>query len=195
MGMNFLAHLHLASLAESSLLGNLVADFTRGNPDNHWPADIAEGIRLHRRLDQLCDGLPEVRQARYLFQLENQRVAPIALDIIWDHFLSLYWHEFGLPGSLAQFCLHVEQIMTADIALTSEQFQQVNHNIWSQRWLESYADITGIALVLQQMAQHRPRLAQLAECYQDFLYNYQSLEHLFRQFYPQLMLKATEKSL
>ncbi|MEQ2016588.1 ACP phosphodiesterase, partial [Photorhabdus bodei] len=27
--MNFLAHLHLATLADSSLLGNLMADFVR----------------------------------------------------------------------------------------------------------------------------------------------------------------------
>ncbi|STU59390.1 phosphodiesterase [Klebsiella pneumoniae subsp. ozaenae] len=29
--MNFLAHLHLAHLADSSLPGNLMADFVRGN--------------------------------------------------------------------------------------------------------------------------------------------------------------------
>lgn len=32
-GMNFLAHLHLATLAQSSLLGNLMADFVRGDPE------------------------------------------------------------------------------------------------------------------------------------------------------------------
>ena len=35
--MNFLAHLHLAHLADSSLPGNLMADFVRGNPVS--PAD------------------------------------------------------------------------------------------------------------------------------------------------------------
>ncbi len=193
--MNFLAHLHLASLAESSLLGNLVADFTRGNPDNHWPKSIAEGIRLHRRLDQCCDALPEVRQARNLFHPERRRVASIALDVIWDHFLARYWAEFGLPSSLAQFCLQVEQHLSVDLALTSEQFQQVNHKIWSEHWLENYADKTNITWVLQQMARRRPRLSLLAACDHDFFHNYQSLEQLFRQFYPQLMLKAAEKSL
>ncbi|HBV5299185.1 TPA: ACP phosphodiesterase, partial [Klebsiella oxytoca] len=37
--MNFLAHLHLAHLADSSLSGNLLADFVRGNPADEWPAD------------------------------------------------------------------------------------------------------------------------------------------------------------
>jgi acyl carrier protein phosphodiesterase len=33
--MNFLAHLHLAHLADSSLPGNLLADFVRGNPQDY----------------------------------------------------------------------------------------------------------------------------------------------------------------
>lgn len=34
--MNFLAHLHLAHLADSSLPGNLMADFVRGNPQGDY---------------------------------------------------------------------------------------------------------------------------------------------------------------
>ncbi len=37
--MNFLAHLHLAHLADSSLPGNLMADFVRGNPQGDYPAE------------------------------------------------------------------------------------------------------------------------------------------------------------
>ncbi len=59
--MNFLAHLHLASLANSSLLGNLMADFVRGNPWKSWPQSVAAGIALHRRVDTIADNLPEVR--------------------------------------------------------------------------------------------------------------------------------------
>ncbi|WP_458294318.1 ACP phosphodiesterase, partial [Cronobacter sakazakii] len=42
--MNFLAHLHLAHLAQSSLPGNLMADFVRGKPDELYPADVVAGI-------------------------------------------------------------------------------------------------------------------------------------------------------
>lgn len=42
--MNFLAHLHLAHLADSSLPGNLMADFVRGNPQGDYPAEIIDGI-------------------------------------------------------------------------------------------------------------------------------------------------------
>ena len=61
--MNFLAHLHLAYLADSSLSGNLLADFVRGNPDNSYPAEVVDGIYMHRRIDVMPDNLPEVKQA------------------------------------------------------------------------------------------------------------------------------------
>ncbi|EFD2361312.1 ACP phosphodiesterase, partial [Escherichia coli] len=56
--MNFLAHLHLAHLAESSLSGNLLADFVRGNPEESFPPDVVAGIHMHRRIDVLTDNLP-----------------------------------------------------------------------------------------------------------------------------------------
>ena len=89
--MNFLAHLHLASLANSSLLGNLLADFVRGNPEGLYSDTIVSGIRMHRRVDVMTDSLPEVKIARSYFREEFRRVAPITLDVMWDHFLSRHW--------------------------------------------------------------------------------------------------------
>ncbi|NQF18717.1 ACP phosphodiesterase, partial [Enterobacter hormaechei] len=42
--MNFLAHLHLAHLADSSLSGNLLADFVRGNPAEAYSPEVVDGI-------------------------------------------------------------------------------------------------------------------------------------------------------
>ena len=64
--MNFLAHLHLAHLADSSLSGNLLADFVRGDPAGEWPADVVEGIFMHRRIwTQLSPELPLPEFVRY----------------------------------------------------------------------------------------------------------------------------------
>lgn len=60
--MNFLAHLHLAHLADSSLPGNLLADFVRGNPQGEYPADVVDGIYMHRRIDVMTDNLAEVKR-------------------------------------------------------------------------------------------------------------------------------------
>lgn len=84
--MNFLAHLHLAALADSSLLGNLLADFVRGNPQGEYPPEIVAGIMMHRRVDVMTDTLPLVKEARTYFSADYRRVSPITLDVLWDHF-------------------------------------------------------------------------------------------------------------
>lgn len=82
--MNYLAHLHLASLAESSLLGNLLADFVRGNPAGEYAPEVVAGIMMHRRVDVLTDSLPQVKACRDYFTDEHRRVAPITLDVVWE---------------------------------------------------------------------------------------------------------------
>lgn len=193
--MNFLAHLHLAQLADSSLLGNLMADFVRGNPHQQWSTPIADGILLHRRLDSLTDNLPEVREARQWFRAETRRVAPITLDVIWDHFLARHWDQFHPAQSLAAFSAAAEREITPQLSGTPEGFVELNAIMWRERWLEHYAEPTRLARVLSGMAQRRPRLAALRDSYQDFVENYAGLEQQFFQLYPRLMELARTQQL
>lgn len=193
--MNFLAHLHLARLADSSLLGNLMADFVRGNPHDSWPDAVAAGIMLHRRVDVMTDALSEVRTARSYFRTETYRVSPIALDVIWDHFLSRHWDKIVPEMSLPGFLRQARAEIGPHLAATPERFQNLNRYLWSDRWMEKYAEASYLQNVLAGMASRRPRLVALAECYQDFIDNYQSFEAIFWQFYPQMMAKARQQSL
>ncbi|WGK58116.1 MULTISPECIES: ACP phosphodiesterase [Pantoea] len=193
--MNFLAHLHLAQLANSSLLGNLMADFVRGNVQSQWPAPVVDGIAMHRRLDVLTDNLPEVRIARALFRPETRRVAPITLDVIWDHFLALHWDKFNPTQSLVAFTAAAEQNIVPQLAGTPEGFIELNAVMWRERWFEHYAEPTRLARVLNGMAHRRPRLAALRDSYQDFVDHYEQLKPLFFQFYPRLMAAARAQEL
>lgn len=193
--MNFLAHLHLAHLARSSLLGNLLADFVRGNPCVQWPQPVAEGIMMHRRLDAMTDALPEVKEARLLFRAATRRVAPITLDVLWDHFLARHWQTLVPEMALADFSRLAEQAITPQVANTPEAFQSLNAVMWQERWLEHYADAARIERVLARMAARRPRLAALSDSYQDFVVHYPQLEALFFRFYPRLMAMAQAKTL
>ncbi|WP_380184719.1 ACP phosphodiesterase [Kalamiella sp. sgz302252] len=193
--MNFLAHLHLARLANSSQLGNLMADFVRGNPRDVWPDEVAAGILLHRRIDVMTDALPEVRLARSYFRAETYRVSPIALDVIWDHFLSRHWDKIVPEKRLPEFLRQSRAEIEPHLSLTPERFQNLNRYLWRDRWMEKYADAPYLQNVLSGMASRRPRLMALADCYQDFVDNYQRLEVIFWQFYPQMMVKAQRNSL
>lgn len=189
-GMNFLAHLHLASLAQSSLLGNLMADFVRGNPDGQFPQPVAAGIRMHRRIDVITDSHAEVKAAKAVFSTDYRRVAPIALDVVWDHFLARHWARFEPEQPLRQFILRVEREITPALSLTPEAFQTLNHYLWRERWLERYADLAFLAPVFNGMASRRPRLVALSGIFPEIERQYPALEAYFWRLYPDMMRMA-----
>ncbi|MCT4713486.1 ACP phosphodiesterase [Enterobacteriaceae bacterium H18W14] len=193
--MNFLAHLHLASLAQSSLLGNLLADFVRGNPDDSFAPDIVEGIYMHRRVDVLTDGLPEVTTAKRWFRPETRRVSPITLDVMWDHFVSRHWATLNPQIELADFIAHARADIVPHLPNTPPRFINLNNYLWEERWLERYSDMDFIANVLNGMATRRPKLDALRASWQDLEDHYEPLEELFWQFYPRMMALAEQKSL
>lgn len=193
--MNFLAHLHLAHLADSSLSGNLLADFVRGNPGQDYPADIVDGIHMHRRIDVMTDNLPQVKEAREWFRPETRRVAPITLDVMWDHFLSRHWARISPDIALPEFTRYARAEVATILPDAPARFLTLNEHLWSERWLERYAEMDFIQRVLNGMASRRPRLDALRDSWQDLDAHYAALETRFWQFYPQMMAQAKNKAL
>ncbi|MCE3002422.1 MAG: ACP phosphodiesterase [Xanthomonadaceae bacterium] len=86
--MNHLAHAWLAGDAPAWRIGSLLGDFWRGAPDPGWPPGVAEGVRLHRRVDAFTDAHPAMAAARALFDPPLRRYAGILLDVWFDHLLA-----------------------------------------------------------------------------------------------------------
>lgn len=193
--MNFLAHLHLAHLADSSLSGNLLADFVRGNPEDSFSPDVVAGIFMHRRIDVMTDNLPEVREAREWFRRETRRVAPITLDVMWDHFLSRHWSEVSPDLPLASFVSYAHAQVATILPESPPRFVNLNNYMWSEKWLERYRDMDFIQNVLNGMASRRPRLDALRDSWYDLDTHYDALEERFWRFYPQMMEQARRKTL
>lgn len=193
--MNFLAHLHLAHLANSSLSGNLLADFVRGNPQDDYPADVVAGIFMHRRIDVLTDNLPEVTEAKVWFRPQTRRVAPIALDVMWDHFLSRHWAQLSPDLPLEAFVSYAHQQVATILPDSPPRFVNLNEYLWSERWLVRYGDMDFIQRVLNGMASRRPRLDALRDSWQDLDTHYEALSVLFWQFYPRMMAQAKSQQL
>jgi acyl carrier protein phosphodiesterase len=193
--MNFLAHLHLAHLADSSLSGNLLADFVRGNPDERYPDDVVDGIHMHRRIDVLTDNLPEVKEARDWFRPQTRRVAPITLDVMWDHFLSRHWERLSPEMPLAEFVRYAHAQVSVILPDSPPRFINMNEYLWSERWLERYREMAFIQRVLNGMASRRPRLDALRDSWYDLDTHYDELENRFWQFYPRMMTQAKKRAL
>ncbi|MDM2736429.1 ACP phosphodiesterase [Citrobacter sp. Ct235] len=193
--MNFLAHLHLAHLADSSLSGNLLADFVRGNPQSNFAPDVVDGIFMHRRIDVMTDNLPEVREARDWFRSETRRVAPITLDVMWDHFLSRHWAQLSPDFPLQAFVRYAHAEVKIILPESPPRFVNLNNYLWSEKWLERYRDMDFIQDVLNGMASRRPRLDALRDSWYDLDTHYDALEARFWQFYPRMMEQAKNKQL
>lgn len=193
--MNFLAHLHLAHLADSSLSGNLLADFVRGNPQSNFAPDVVDGIFMHRRIDVMTDNLPEVREAREWFRSETRRVASITLDVMWDHFLSRHWAQLSPDFPLQAFVRYAHAEVEIILPESPPRFVNLNNYLWSEKWLERYRDMDFIQDVLNGMASRRPRLDALRDSWYDLDTHYDALEARFWQFYPRMMTQARNKQL
>ena len=93
--MNFLAHCLLAGDGEGYLAGAVLGDFIKGPIPSDLPAELRAGIHLHRRIDTYSNRLPELRRSLERFDPALRRPAPVLLDILADHCLTLSWRSFA----------------------------------------------------------------------------------------------------
>ena len=98
--MNFLAHCLIGARAADAenpalIVGGFLGDFIKGPVPAELPADLALGVRLHRRIDAYSNQHPGIRASCERFPPQLRRMAPIFVDIIADHCLARRWSEFS----------------------------------------------------------------------------------------------------
>lgn len=149
--MNFLAHLWLADRTRTSLAGAVLGDVVRGSDLSAYPDDIAQGIRIHRRVDALTDRHPLVIAARERFAPRARRYAGIVLDLACDHALATNWSQHS-DESLPDFCARA----AGDVAGAGQWFSFAGGRAPDAdgfaRLLASYATAPGIEHAIGRVA-------------------------------------------
>lgn len=187
--MNYLAHLHIADHCGSDLVGNLLGDFVKGNPDDLFPSEVVKGIKLHRWVDSNTDSHPIVLSLKRFFPENLKRFAPIAFDMFWDHALATRWDEYH-HLSLTQFINQSEYECSQCELILPEKYERVTKAMWEGEWLFSYQNFDNIAYALERMSMRRPKLSPLAQCSEIMEQEYDTFMAAFSQFYPDLLMKA-----
>ncbi|EGR1867551.1 DUF479 domain-containing protein [Vibrio vulnificus] len=181
--MNYLAHLHLADVANSDMLGNLLGDFAKGDPSKQYSQEIVQGIRLHRAIDKFVDTHGIVRACKKRFPKQQRRFALIALDMFWDHCLAMHWHRYS-DISLDSFVHYAQREVakhgTKDLP---PSFLLLNQRMWQGKWLQSYREMDNIEFALHRMSQRRPRLSPLSECHATLQDEYERFSSAFETLY------------
>lgn len=149
--MNFFAHLALADVTVPSRVGNLLGDFSRGLNIEALPAEVLAGLHNHRRIDQFTDQHPQVQQMKSCFTRQRRRFAGIALDVLFDHFLLLHWHQYS-PVPKAQTITGLYDDLIAGQALMPDRMQQVTTRLVEHDWFRSYESLDGVAYALDRIA-------------------------------------------
>ncbi|MGR5269269.1 ACP phosphodiesterase [Vibrio astriarenae] len=191
--MNFLAHLHIADHCQSSLLGNLLGDFVKGDPNKQFDTHVAQGIRLHRFVDSYTDAHDVINEGKLRFDKEQRRFAPIALDMFWDHCLAKQWQQHH-SLSLRKFVDYAQQEIKQYQQPLPERFNQVSAHMWQGRWLESYADFDNIIYALERMSQRSLRMGALAQCAEGLSTHYEHFEQQFGELYRDVLAASRAKS-
>ena len=183
--MNYLAHAALAQPQPQSLVGNLLGDFCKGVAIDTLAQPIQAGLANHRAVDRFTDSHPLVREARACFSTERRRFAPVALDVLFDHFLIRHWQQFyATPYPQAKSELYL-QLATAE-PLMPEAMAVVMRKVRQQDWLAAYQQLEGVAMALDRIAQRIRFANRFGGAGQDIARHYPRLEQAFLAFYPEL---------
>jgi len=72
-----------------------MGDLIKGPVPQALPDGLAEGVRLHRRIDAYSNSHGGIRASCARFPKELRRFAPIFVDVIADHLLATRWVQFS----------------------------------------------------------------------------------------------------
>lgn len=181
--MNFLAHAWLVSAGSDDFLyGNLIADGVKGRDLSDWPAEIAQGVRHHRRVDAWVDSHPSVANARRRAPVAQRRYAGIALDMLWDHFLARDTVGQADQNAIVERCYRLLSARSAPNRLKTMMPVLVE-----QDWLRGYADFDFTCRAIAGIGRRLSGLNQLAALVPWLDDDYQALEKDFQTLWPALL--------
>lgn len=189
--MNYLAHLYLSSRTPSGYAGSLLGDFYKGPVASIEVREVAREIEVHRKVDLFTDTheLPRLSKSRVCPQ--RRRFAGIMVDVFYDHFLAIHWHDFA-DMALEDFAAEVYRALQDQTAMLPTNLKERLPQMVADNWLVSYRTLPGIDLALQRIARRIKRESLLDSALEDLEQNYLGFEQDFKAFFPQLITYVTD---
>lgn len=166
--MNFLAHALLAGDKPALIVGGVIGDWIKGVLPGTLPDDLAQGVALHRAIDNFAESNPAFRRSRTRISAHRRRYAGVLVDVIYDHLLAKNWADHHhIP--LNEYCADVYSIIhdrLPDLPDTSHRGLMMMRK---EDWLTSYQHIEEIADVIARMSRRIRRANPLTNGEQEFL--------------------------
>lgn len=181
--MNFLAHAFLAGDAPTDRLGGIIGDFVKGVLPGALPPDLAEGVRLHRRIDVFADSHAAFRRSCLRISPARRRVAGIVVDMVYDHFLARHWAQYS-DVPLSSYTAEVYALMARHHDWLPPRLAALFPSMRTDDWLAAYAEMAVVQRALDRMALRMRRPELLAGSGAELQHHYAALEADFHAFLP-----------
>ena len=183
--MNWLAHLHLSEDDIEVRLGNVIADFIKGEKRQALNPRIRRGVSCHMFIDSFTDAHPVFLRSRQRISPANRKFAGIVVDVFYDHFLSIRWHEFSAQPKRA----FIDGIYRDFDRYTETELPDARRFVLRMAeddWLGEYETLTGIERTLARISGRLNRPGLLVPLAAELTTNYAGLAGDFAEFYPAL---------
>ena len=190
--MNYLAHLHLAHISNTSLPGALLGEYARGSVDTSLPPALQLGILLHRRIDSFTDAHPLHARAVRALPSPFRRYGGIIMDMMFDHFLARHWsryHDWPLADFIAYSHRQLQPAPHWPDAMITLVERLKQHNL-----LASYQSLEGVTLAIGRIDHRFRRPTPLPQCASLLVQHYCAMEQAFLGFYPELQSFVLDQS-
>jgi acyl carrier protein phosphodiesterase len=188
--MNFLAHLFLSGSEPQVKLGNFIGDFVRGRDlAERYSKEIAQGVELHRLIDEFTDKHPIVRQSKERLRPKYRHYAPVIVDVYYDHFLAINWGLY-CAEPLPVYAQNCYAMILQNEAVLPEQVKQMMPYMIKQNWLVNYGKLEGMQQVFNGMSRRSKFESKMNEAVVELEQYYTEFNNEFLAFFPLLKSEA-----
>jgi acyl carrier protein phosphodiesterase len=165
----------------------MISDYVKGKTKFDYPADIQQGIILHRYIDQFTDAHPATKEAIQLFRPQYRLYAGAFVDVVYDHFLANDPSIFGDAAQLKVFANNTYAILQAYTGMLPDRFVSMLPYMVQQDWLSNYRHRQGIEKSMGGVVRRSAYLTESAIAFALFEQHYSVLEDCYRCFFPDLL--------
>lgn len=194
--MNYLAHAFLSFGDAEILTGNMIADHVKGlKALDSFPGAIANGIRLHRKIDAFVDFHAAVARAKVWFREPYHLYAGAVLDTLWDHFLANDPAAFPAEKDLKKFTLQTYALLERTAEWHPDVFTRYFPHMSAYDWLYNYRSLQGARRAMEGVGRRALYMPPLQEAYEIFIDRYHSLENCYSELMGDLLLYVKKRRL
>ena len=184
--MNFLAHLYLSGNEPQRMVGNFIGDFVRGRDlVAQFGAGIAEGIELHRAIDEFTDKHPIVKQSKDRLRPTYRHYAPVIVDVFYDHYLASLWSSYH-KTPLPEYAAAAYDLIEGHHTIVPTQVKNMMPYMMKGNWLLNYASVEGIHRALTGLSRRTTHVSHMEHASGDLQTHYSEFRQEFEEFFPDL---------